>query len=304
MGYMRHKYTRAYFLKEDSTGNPTIYGVEGVEDYKKGSIREHDWDILRRLNFRGKTVLDVGFGRGEAIKFAAENGAITVVGVDFSKDANDIAREFLYLHGIHADLYCDDAFSFFKSYPIRENAKRFDIILMLDVVEHVPRSELNEILKLMPKVLSDRAVVAINTPVFPVDNDVIADGVDPRSRDSSDDCDETAGMHCNRYTKSSLQTYMRSCGFIAISGHFFLPSLSIARPLEGSRRAWWKAFKMGYPILLSGHWWPERFVYVSSSEEIRRQQKRPMQRVLRLVKRVAKTVLHRIGFRAERVGGQ
>lgn len=303
MGYMRHKYTRAYFLKEDSAGKPTTYGVEGVEDYKKGTIREQDREILRRLDFRGKTVLDVGYGRGEAIKFAVHNGAIRLTGVDFSKDANEIATEFLERYGIYADLYCDDALSFFKSYSMRDDSELFDIVLMLDVVEHIPRSELSRILNLMHKVLSTQAVLAINTPVFPVDNDVIAHGLDPRARDSSDDFDETAGMHCNRYTKKSLQNYMRGCGFISISRHLFVQSLPIAKALEGTRWAWWKAFKMGYPILLSGLWWPERFTLAASWEEVRRREKSPIRRLLRFAKRAVKTVLRRIGFRSKSVGG-
>ena len=304
MGYMRHKYTRPYFLKEDSAGNPTIYGNEGVQDYKKGSIRGIDRDILRRLDFRGKDVLDVGFGRGEAIKFAVDNGAVRVTGVDFSRDAYDIAREFLDRYGIHADLYCDEALSYFKSYTIRNDAEPFDIVLMLDVVEHIPRSELSEILKLMHNLLSDRAVIAINTPVFRVDNDVIAEGLNPRARDTSDDFDETAGMHCNRFTKRSLQSYMRNSGFIAISGHLFLANLSIALPLEGSRFAWWKAFKTRYPILLSALWWPERFTHAASWEEVRKREKSRLRRVLRFPKRVVKAVLRRIGFRGKPVEGQ
>lgn len=36
MGYMKHKYTRTYFLNEDSAGNRTAFGVAGVEDFKRG----------------------------------------------------------------------------------------------------------------------------------------------------------------------------------------------------------------------------------------------------------------------------
>ena len=297
MGYMKHKYTRTYFLKEDSAGNKTVFGAEGVEEFKRGEVRKHDMDILQRLDFEGKTVLDLGFGRGTMIKFAVDKGAAKVVGVDFSKDAYAIAREFLVRYGMHADLYCDDALSFFESYTAREDAEPFDIVLMLDFVEHVSRSELTEILKLMRKVLSTRAVVVINTPIYRVDNDVISDGLDPRARDTSDEFQETAGMHCNRYTQKSLRNYMRDCGLVAISGHFFVPTLSIPRPLEGSRYGWWKAFKMGYPILLSALWQSELFEYALSWEEIRRRQNRaihPIQRVFRFGKRAVRAMLSRM----------
>jgi SAM-dependent methyltransferase len=272
MGYMKHKYTRAYFLKEDSAGNKTIFGAEGVEEFKRGGIREQDWDILRRIDFRGKNVLDLGFGRGEAIKYALNNGARRVVGVDFSEDATAIAQEFLTRYDLQADLYCTDALGFFNGYALQKNAEAFDVVLMLDFVEHVPRSELTKVFTLMRDWLSKRSVLAINTPVFKVDNDVIADGLDVRARDTSDDFEETAGMHCNRYTKVSLRHYLRSCGFAAVSGHFFVPNLSISLVLEGSPWAWWIAFKRGYPISRSVIWQEERFEYAMSWDEIRRRQ--------------------------------
>jgi len=287
----------AYFLKEDSEGAPTIYGAEGVEEFRQGRVRKHDFDILRRLDFAGKTVLDLGFGRGEMIKFAVENGARKVVGVDFSEDANAIAQALLDRYGVHADLYCDDALAFFQSYTQRENAGAFDIVLMLDFVEHIPRFELTEILKLMHRVLSARSVLAINTPLFQVDNDVIANGLDPRARDTSDDFEETAGMHCNRYTKKSLRNFMKSCGFVAISGRFFVPNLSIARPLEGSRWAWLKASKMGYPVLLPAIWRPERFECAFCWEETQKRRNRRTHRIFRFGKRALEILIPQTGFR-------
>jgi len=285
MGYMKHKYTRTYFLKEDCAGNKTVIGVEGVEDFKRGGIREHDLDILRRMDFRGKNVLDLGFGRGEAIKYALDNGAHRVVGVDFSEDANAIVRAFLTHYGLQAELHCMDALIFFQEYATRKDAESFDIVLMLDFIEHVPRSELTNVLTVMHDWLSDRAVLAINTPVFQVDNDVIADGLDPRARDTSDDYEETAGMHCNRYTKASLRNYLRSCGFTAISGHFFVPNLSIARVLDGTPWAWWIAGKRSYPVLRFAMWQKEYFEYAISLDEIKRKQNSKREQLLRAIQR-------------------
>lgn len=284
MGYMKHKYTRTYFFKEDPAGNKTVFGAEGADDFKRGGIRKQDLDILRRIDFRGKHVLDLGFGRGEAIKYALDNGARRVVGVDFSEDANVIARNFLVRYGLQADLYCMDALGFFKSYASRRDAGTFDIVLMLDFVEHVPRSELTNVLTLMRNWLSDRAVLAVNTPVFKVDNDVIADGLDPTARDTSDDYEETAGMHCNRYTKASLRNYMRTYGFTAISGHLFVPNLSIAHILDGTPWAWWIAFKRSYHISRSVMWRKGRVEYAMSWDEIKRKQNSKREKLRRTIK--------------------
>jgi 2-polyprenyl-3-methyl-5-hydroxy-6-metoxy-1,4-benzoquinol methylase len=265
MGHVKHKYTREYFLKKDDAGTPTLYGVAGVDEFVKGDIRATDKAILRCLDFKGRNVLELGFGRGEAIKYALDNGATKVVGVDFSEYACDIAGDFLIRHGCSGgryELHCQDALEFLrKNGRVRvKDDELFDIVLMLDFVEHIPRSELTEILKWMHGTLSVRAVVAVNTPIFKVDNDVMKEGLKPEAKDTSDECEQTRGMHCNRYTKESLINFMKDCGFQAISeGHFFITPLSIPIPSNDNRpeELWPHASKTGYPIQPSLE--PEQF---------------------------------------------
>jgi FkbM family methyltransferase len=135
--------------------------------------------------------------------------------------------------------------------------------------------------------------------VFKVDNDVIADGLHPRARDKSDDYEETAGMHCNRYTKASLRSYMHTCGFTALSGHFFVPNLSIAWILEGTPWAWWIAIKRGCPILRSAMWQRERFEYAMSWDEIRRKQNSKREKLWLAIRRPStlSSLASRIGKR-------
>ena len=270
MGYMKEKYTKAYYLKKDEQGQDTIYGVEGLPEFRNGDIRQHDKDILSRLEYQGKNVLDIGFGRGEALKFTADHGAANLIGVDFSEDAYTIATDFLNQHGIKASLYCQEAIDFLKSYVSSPDHQKLDIVIMLDCVEHIPRSELSQILSLLSQCLSTRGVIAINTPVFKVDNDVIAEGLNPQAKDTGDDFEETSGMHCNRYTKASLKSYMRSLSFKAISVHFFFPFLPVLTFLEGSRSAWEKACDLGYPISSIAINLPEQFEYAMSWEDIKK----------------------------------
>ena len=268
MGHVRHKYTRTYILKEDSSGKETPFGIEGIEEFHKGGIREADSEILKRLNFKGMDVLEFGFGRGEAIKYAADNGASRVGGVDFSEDAIEIAKWFLIRCGLKADLFCQDSLEFLKSYVDRKDSEPFNIVLMLDFVEHVPRTELKELLVLLRRLLTDKAVIAINTPVFGQDNDVILEGLKPGARDLGDDFEETEGMHCNRYTKESLESFMKDCGYFNISGHFLSPHGSVC--LEGSgKQRWDQAVHHGYP--LQTVWEPAKFEYALSSYELYRQ---------------------------------
>jgi len=253
MGYLREKYNRPYFLKEDAHGKPTQFGVAGIEEFCSGSIRHPDKDILHRIDLQGKNVLDIGCGRGEAIKFAYEHGAARVTGVDFSEDAIAIAGAFLSEHCIKAELRCDDALTFVRTYVARVTngqSDPFDVVLMFDCVEHIPRTELTELMTILRQMISRRAIIGINTPHFGTDNDVLLEGVKTLARDRSDDCEETKGMHCNRYTRRSLKRYMRKLGFIPISHHLFVSELPHCSCLAATSWARKKAFCLGYPILL------------------------------------------------------
>jgi 2-polyprenyl-3-methyl-5-hydroxy-6-metoxy-1,4-benzoquinol methylase len=289
MGYLREKYNRQYFLKCDVHGKDTRIGVAGIEAFRAGSLRRADQDILRRLDLRNKRVLDLGCGRGEVLKFAQEHGAARIVGVDFSEDAVAIAHTYLREHGVRAELYCEDALAFVRRYAtqvMEAQGEPFDVVSMFDSVEHIPRSELTELLTTLRRALSTRAILAINTPHFGTDNDVLREGAKLLARDGSDDHEETRGMHCNRYTRRSLKRYMWKLGFVPISHHLFVPELPGCSCLMGTRRDREKAFRLGYPLLLpqalapelyDGYSWrthpvmrPLRWVYLSLKHGSRR----------------------------------
>jgi FkbM family methyltransferase len=250
MGHVRHKYSRAYFLHEDASGKPTNYGAEGIEQFRTGGIRQIDADILHRLRLKKKVILDLGFGRGEAIKYVIIHGAKRVVGVDFSSDAFSIAQYFLSTYKNKVELYCEDALGFLKKQSTQKNKLQYDIVIMLDFIEHIPRVELVEILKYLHLVLSPQGILAINTPVYPIDNDVISNGLDLQAKDSSDNLIETAGMHCNRYTKESLRIFMSKCGFTGISYHYFVKSSSINPSLGMTYWSRILAFLKNHPVKL------------------------------------------------------
>ncbi|MCL5407582.1 MAG: FkbM family methyltransferase [Patescibacteria group bacterium] len=234
-------YTREYFLGEDQDGNPTGLSVEGLQEFKAGKIRFIDEQILSRINFKNRNVLDLGFGRGEALKYALERKAKKAIGVDFSFDSKIIAEEMLRHYQLQADLYCQDVLLFLKQYQKLYTNLKIDIILMLDFVEHVPREEMVQILGLLGKIMSEKSILAINTPVYKVDNDVIKEGLKDKARDATDEYKITIGMHCNRYSKKSLADFMKENGFSALSGHFFAPN-------HLGLRKWKNAFETGLPI--------------------------------------------------------
>lgn len=302
MGYVREKYTKAYFLKKDATGKPTDYGAEGIGYFETGKIRPSDLDILERINFQKRIVLDVGFGRGEALKYAIEAGAQRAIGVDFSVDANKIAKRYLEQYKIEADLYCRDILDFLKYDIGNLKIKHIDIVLMLDVVEHIPRVGLTEVLSLLSRVLSERAIVVINTPVYPVDNDVISEGVNPLAHDPADDIKETEGMHCNRYSIKSLKKYMNDCGLEPISGHFYIRRVPEFRTALEQRGNWINAVQMGYPLIMEAIDNPEIYEIVNPDtyKVLRARETKPNmhKRVglvnIRLIKTVIKFLLKKL----------
>jgi FkbM family methyltransferase len=231
MGIHQEKYTREYFTGVDAHGNPVGYGATLESDeHGRLKLRTHDQRILEAINFSGKTVLDIGFGRGEAIVFAYQNGASRCTGVDFSEAALEIAKKLITEANYpDLDLIQADALEYVCEYAEKfgnDLNHKFDIILMLNFVEHVPRSELREMMVCLKKIISQKAIIAINTPAYKYDNDVIQNGFDDRNLedcfDTSDLIPETVGLHCNKFSSISLQQFMSSCGFINLSEAHFL----------------------------------------------------------------------------------
>jgi FkbM family methyltransferase len=265
LGHLVEKYNKAYFLKVDDHGNEVPYGVEGIEYFNKGELRSHDAEILERVNFSGANVLEFGFGRGESAKYVWSKSPKAYVGVDFSESACEIARKFLAKFNIVGpELICADAYQFAKSLATGTHAVfhgKIDVVLMLDFVEHIPRTELTLMLQALRPMLSNGALIVINTPDFAHDNDVLTDGLIESGRDSSDNLVETQGMHCNRYTLASLKSYFVGLDFLAISeGHYFqVPNFDAgAWRMEACYRNQWETAKnQGTRIV--GDWVKENF---------------------------------------------
>jgi FkbM family methyltransferase len=265
MGHLVEKYTDAYFLRANEQGEILPYGVEGIESFIKGELREHDREILEHVKFAGANVLEFGFGRGETIKYAWEQGVRSYIGVDFSQAACRIAQEFLDKFSISGpEIVNSDAVEFVRGYSRKYQEgqqKSLDIVMMLDFIEHVPRVEVSEILALLRPCLSDTAVIVVNTPDFLFDNDVISEGLNEQGKDSSDFIEETQGMHCNRYTLESLRNFFAGLGYQAISrGHYFVLSTGDDNDWTGEggySQCWNEAYKRG--CLLKNEWPRENF---------------------------------------------
>lgn len=237
MGHLKGKYTEEYYTGKSKDGTKLNYGAtSSLNDKGEYVLREHDKRILEKVDFNGKAVLALGCGRGEELSFAIDKGAIPndTVGVDFSRAAIKICKQIFSGKGRTKSpkLFVEDALEFVYRYHKlieAKESKKFDIVIMFDFVEHVPRKELAEILIELKKIINNNAIILINTPAYRFDNDVLGNGYDERNKvgllDMSDDIPETEGMHCNKYSLISLQQFMEEQGYTnATEAHFFVNS--------------------------------------------------------------------------------
>lgn len=132
---------RAY-LEQQSTSYSRI---------KNGFIRE----LLGRLDRR--RFLDYGCGAGFFMVHAARCGAAPAVGVDAEPNVLETARHFAGTRGLaeRCRFVCS------RGFPFRSDAARFDVVLLKDVLEHVPGDR--ELLQAAAGVLAPGGCMVVST---------------------------------------------------------------------------------------------------------------------------------------------
>lgn len=227
MGWLKEKYTSAYFLKKDSAGKQLPYGVAGVEAWESGDVYQEVKGLLDLIDFAEANVLDIGFGRGEVMRYCLQRGAAHVTGVDFAQPAYDIARETLRDFGANCyKLHYAEARSFLLGLPLTTH---YTHILMMDVIEHIPRTEMSLIAPEICRALCPGGLFIVHTPFFPEDDDVMVTGGKEACKDESDEFDATRGMHINRYSNESLGSYLRTFGFRRWNDFLFVKPYRLLR---------------------------------------------------------------------------
>lgn len=191
MGFLKEKYTTNYYMNL----------VLGSEEWKRGELREKHKNILDKFDFAGKRVLDLGCGRGDVLRYLISKGA-TVTGVDFSEDAICLARK----TAPEATLINADAKDIDYS--------RYDIVIMFDVIEHIPADEIDAVLA------SIRCPIILDTPNYSRYEDYIAQGryIKPSPTDLNP---LTVGMHCTKYTNATLTDKLMEHGYCLSQPYYY-----------------------------------------------------------------------------------
>lgn len=164
--------------------------------------------FIRELlgDLRGLRFLDYGCGAGMFVVHAARDGALEVVGVDAVETALDTARYFARTEGL--ERICN--FVNNDKFPEMGSRPRFDVILMKDVIEHVPDDQglLNAAARALAPggslIVSTQNSLSLNFLIQGTFHRVI------RKDKNWFGWDET---HLRFYTPMSLQTKLRKGGF-------------------------------------------------------------------------------------------
>lgn len=150
-------YDETYFLGGISTYTGKEIGMAGYDDFKEERICHAKRIYAEMADFRGKNVLDVGFGRGEMLKYCFENGAKSCVGIDFAPIAYKIATQ--YINNPSIKLY---------ELPITDIdkivEKDFEVVYLVDILEHVSTEEWIEFFNKLKDKLSEKFEIVAVTP--------------------------------------------------------------------------------------------------------------------------------------------
>jgi len=151
--------------------------------------------VLKRYLKPSETILDVGCGVGTMDFYLASKGNI-VTGLDISKSAIDIARRNASLLGIN-----DGAKFEVGSFPDTKVRGEFDVILMSEVIEHLPDDK--SAIKECYKNLKRNGILILSTRS---ENEVLY-------RLGFEKTHDKRVGHLRRYTVDGLKRMIRSSGF-------------------------------------------------------------------------------------------
>lgn len=147
-------YDRKYFLTD-------CWGWEEWLKYRGRVIGQNFQQALRLAKIKkGMTVLDYGCGRGEIILQCALKGARSV-GIDYSKNAIDIAQEAIGFLAEEDQQNAQFLWVKTKELPFEDNT--FDVIFFFNVIEHLYPEEVSLILEEFYRILKPGGKLVVRT---------------------------------------------------------------------------------------------------------------------------------------------
>lgn len=183
---------------------------------------------------KGMRIIDLGCGTGSLISMLQDSGYTNVTGLDVSEDQLNVARKMGVKDVVKEDI---------RGYLI-SHVSSFDVITGIDIIEHLSKDELVDLLKDVKAALKPGGYAIFRTP----NADAPLSTLFSRG-------DFTHETHLN---KSSAIQVMGAVGFTkvdVVSGLIFIES----KLKEPVRRFLWSCMKMWLKLMLfaSGRTWHE-----------------------------------------------
>lgn len=122
----------------------------------KGAKNFSKYIIRRFIQSSPKTIhiLDLACGAGPYLYYLKKQGYYNLTGVDISEEQVSIAHS-LNLN----EVICKDLFSFLES-----DIKKYDLVLLMDIIEHLEKPELIDLLDLVRSRLNDNGCLILHVP--------------------------------------------------------------------------------------------------------------------------------------------
>jgi len=112
--------------------------------------------VWRLLDKGAATILDIGCGKGEPMKFINRKGSFKVVGMDIFQPYLMECKELgVYNECVRCDIRC-----------LPFQTKSFDIVVCMAVLEHLPKNEGTKLIKDMEHIARKQVIVSVPKGVY------------------------------------------------------------------------------------------------------------------------------------------
>jgi 2-polyprenyl-3-methyl-5-hydroxy-6-metoxy-1,4-benzoquinol methylase len=220
-----------YYVSSEQGGQ----GVSSSTNHFEGN-RPYIERLIRRHfpSGRDARILDIGCGHGTYLYFAKRSGYKNIKGIDFSAEQVAIAHQIGLSEVTQEDL---DAY-------LRDANEKFDVIMMMDILEHLEPQQLFDALDRVSRLLSPSARLIIHVP-----NAEGIFGMRIRYGDYT---------HTQAFTPRSIRQVLLTLGFADIRCYEDKPVRSGLIGLI--RHIIWNAGTLGFRLLLMAETGEKRFI--------------------------------------------
>jgi 2-polyprenyl-3-methyl-5-hydroxy-6-metoxy-1,4-benzoquinol methylase len=134
----------------------------GHYDFSKELKQKDDYKKYFKKNFitllpknKEAKILEIGFGNGFFLEAMQDNGYNNFTGIEIGA----AQYEFVKKNITNKVFLVKDTFKFLK-----ENPEKFDAIVLIEVIEHIPKQRVIELVKLVNSSLKKKGIVIIKVP--------------------------------------------------------------------------------------------------------------------------------------------